>query len=304
MKFTMLPEAWDHTVAEVEAQGHEFVAELGQAEFLIYTGGPADYPDLPANIGWVQFTFAGIDAIREAGKLVPGFRYANASGTYGMPVAESSLALLLAVLHQHKTVTLAKSFDSREEVLETTDWLHDGKTVALIGAGGIARDMIPMLKPFNPRIIAVNNSGREVAGADETYPMERAGEVFAEADIFVVLLPLTEQTHHFFNAELFARMKRGAVIINAGRGGLVNTDDLVSALKVGQLAGAGLDVTDPEPLPDGHPLWEMKNVVITPHTANTMERIRVAAGALTLENARAFEIGERMPHEVDPAAGY
>ncbi|QGU08035.1 D-specific alpha-keto acid dehydrogenase [Corynebacterium occultum] len=254
MKFTMLPEPWDHTVTEVEAEGHQFVRDLDQAEFLIFTGGPDDYPELPENIRWVQFTFAGIDAIRASGKLLPdGPRYSNASGTYGKPVAESSLALLLAVLHQHKTVTLAKSFDCRDEVLETTDWLHGGKTVALIGAGGIAKEMIPMLRPFNTKIIAVNNSGRTIEGADETYPMDQAAEVFAEADIFVVLLPLTGQTHHFFDAELFSRMKPGAVIINAGRGGLINTDDLVVALKSGQLGGAGLDVTDPEPLPDGHP---------------------------------------------------
>lgn len=305
MKFTMLPEPWDHTIAEVEREGHEYVESLDAAEFLIYTsGGADDFPELPDNIKWVQFTFAGVDALVNAGKLSSRIRWANASGTYGQTVAESSLALLLAVLHQHKRVTRAASWSVRGELFETTDWLHGDKTVALIGAGGIAKAMIPMLQPFNTKIIAVNNSGREVDGADATVPMERADHVWGEADYFIVLLPLTERTHHFFNREIFARMKESAVVVNAGRGPLIHTDDLVAALDSGQIAGAGLDVTDPEPLPDGHPLWEMDNVVITPHTANTAERIQALAGGLTVENARAFEAGERMPHEVDARAGY
>lgn len=304
MKFTMLPQVWDGTVAEVEQAGHEFVEDLGAADFLIYTGGPEELPEFPDTLRWVQLPYAGIDAFTGAGVLDEKVRWANASGTYGPTVAESSLGLLLAVLHQHKSVTLAKSWSVRDEVADNTGWLHDNKTVALVGAGGIARQMIPMLKPFGTRIIAVNNSGRPVAGADETVPMSGAERVWGEADYFIVLLPLTDQTHHFFNREIFARMKSSAVLVNAGRGPLVHTDDLVAALREGQIAGAALDVTDPEPLPDGHPLWEMENVLITPHTANTPERIEALTGALTVENARAFEAGEKMPHEVDIRAGY
>lgn len=300
----MLPETWENTIAEVEKEGHEFVRELSDADFLIFTGGPGDLPEIPDNLKWIQLPFAGVDAFSTAGALSDKVRWANASGTYGPTVAESSMGLLLAVLHQHKTVTLAKTWDVRDEVAAGTDWLHANKTVALVGAGGIAKEMIPMLKPFRTRIIAVNNSGRPVAGADETVPMEQADHVWGEADYFIVLLPLTEQTHHFFNKDLFARMKKTAVVVNAGRGPLVNTDDLVAALQDGEIAGAALDVTDPEPLPDGHPLWDMNNALITPHTANTPERIEALSGALTVENARAFEAGERMPHEVDVAAGY
>lgn len=99
-------------------------------------------------------------------------------------------------------------------------------------------------------------------------------------------------------------MKPEAVLVNVGRGGLVVTEDLVHALQQGTIAGAALDVTDPEPLPDGHPLWSMDNVLITPHVANTKDRMCALSGELFVANARAFEAGETMPTEVDVVAGY
>ena len=99
-------------------------------------------------------------------------------------------------------------------------------------------------------------------------------------------------------------MKPHAVVVNAGRGPLIVTDDLVDALRDGAIAGAGLDVTDPEPLPEGHPLWGMPNVVITPHTANTQQNVRASIGALAARNAELFATGERMSTEVDIKVGY
>ena len=173
-----------------------------------------------------------------------------------------------------------------------------------MGAGGIGVRLIELLKPFHVNIIAVNNSGRPVAGADETFALTDAEHVWSEADIFVMILPLTEATEHIINSDTLGKMKSSAVIVNVGRGPLINTDDLVEALNNEVIAGAALDVTDPEPLPDGHPLWEMDNVVVTPHTANTNERIRALTGELTLRNIELFESGAQMLTEVDVVAGY
>lgn len=306
MKFAFLHEEWPEAIAEIEAAGHERVHDLTQADFLVFSGGGDGFPDpLPANIRWVQAPFAGVDALIDSGALKPGeVRWANASGLYDDTVAESTIGLLLAQLHMHKTVTLAKSFSVREKMDQQKDWLFEDKTVAIIGAGGIGVKLIEMLSGFKVRTIAVNRSGRPVQGADETFALADAEHVWSTADYFVLLMPLTKETHGMVNADLMAKMKSTAVVVNVGRGPLINTDDLVVALRDGTIAGAALDVTDPEPLPDGHPLWELENCLITPHVANTSQAIRERTGGLTVSNAAAFAAGSRMPNEVDLESGY
>lgn len=306
MRFAFLPAEWPEAIAEIEAAGHEHVTDLGQADFLVFNGGPADFPDpLPTNIRYVQATYAGVDALVDAGVLTPGeVRWANASGLYDDTVAESTIALLLSQLHMHKTAIEAKSFSVRERMEQGKSWLFEDKTVAVIGAGRIGVKLIEMLHAFNVRTVAVNRSGRPVEGAHETHALADADHVWSEADCFVLLMPLTGATRGMVDAELLAKMKPSAVVVNVGRGPLIDTDDLVQALTDGTIAGAALDVTDPEPLPDGHPLWSLENCLITPHVANTSVAIRERTGRLAVANAAAFEAGERMPNEVDPEAGY
>lgn len=304
MKYAMIPQAWEQTVKELAAAGHEQVTDLHEAEFLVYTGGPLPR-QLPDNIKWIQFVFAGVDGLIDAGVMATGaVRWANAAGVYGKPVAEIAMSLLLAQFHQHKTATLAGSFDVRWDMDARQDWLFADKTVAIIGAGGIAAELIPMLRPFGVKVVAVNRSGREVDGADETYPVSDADQVWRSADAFVLLMPLTEETEGMVDHEIFAKMKSTAVVVNVGRGPLINTDDLVTALRTGQIAGAAMDVTDPEPLPDNHPLWAMDNCLITPHIAATGRMAQQLIAPQIIANAAAYEAGERMPTEVDVAAGY
>ncbi|ANE04585.1 D-isomer specific 2-hydroxyacid dehydrogenase family protein [Corynebacterium crudilactis] len=304
MKFVMYPHLWESTTSVIEGGGHERVEDIKDADFIFFNGSAPEFPDLPDNIKFVQASMAGIDALVRRGVVNDQTRWANAGGLYADTVAESTIGLLLAQLHMHSATRLAKSWSVAAEVENNKVWLHDNKTVAILGAGGIGVRVIEMLKPFNVKTIAVNNSGRPVAGATETFALYQADHVWAEADIFVLILPLTESTYQIVNAESLAKMKSSAVIVNVGRGPLINTDDLVEALHTGTIAGAALDVTDPEPLPDGHPLWEMSNVVITPHSANTTERIRALTGGLTLRNIELFEAGEKMLTEVDVVAGY
>lgn len=305
MKFAMLPRVWDTTVKTLEDAGHTFVENLEDADFLFFNGMGKHFPEeLPKNIKFVQNAFAGMDSLAESGKLTSDVRWANAAGLYGQTVAESTLGLILALYHQHVAITRAKTWKIRPEIDAGTCWLHNNKTVAIVGAGGIAEALIPMLRPFGVHIIAVNHSGREIDSADETYPVSEVDEVWGRADIAVLLMPLTKKTHHMINADVFKKMKSDAIIVNVGRGPLVNTDDLVAALEAGEIAGAALDVTDPEPLPDGHPLWEMDNVLITPHTANTDERIRTLVGELAAKNAESFMKDGSLITEVDPEAGY
>lgn len=304
MKFAMVPQVWEQTVTELAEAGHEHVSDPETADFLVYTGGQLPRP-LPENIKWIQFVFAGVDRLIDAGVMdTGGVRWANAAGVYGKPVAEIAMSLLLAQLHQHKIATLAGSFDVRWDMDARQGWLFRDKTVAIIGAGGIAQELIPMLRPFGVKVTAVNRSGREVEGADETFPITEADHVWGEADAFVLLMPLTEDTRGVVNRETFTKMKSSAVIVNVGRGPLIDHDDLVTALREGQIAGAAMDVTDPEPLPEDHPLWKLDNCLITPHIAATGRIAQHLIAPQIIANAAAFEAGERMPTEVDVEAGY
>lgn len=306
MKFAFQPQEWPDAITEIEAAGHTFVEDVHDADFLVFNGGPGKFPDpLPENIRYVQATFAGIDALHEAGLIRPGgVRWACASGLYDDTVAESTIAILLAQMHMHKMITLAGEWSVRRDVDKRKQWLFDNKTVAIIGAGRIAVKLIEMLSVFGVRIIAVTRSGRTVDGADESYAIADVDRVWGKADVVVVLAPLTPETRHMINRDVFGKMRSNAVLVNVARGPLVHTDDLVEALRNGTIAGAALDVTEPEPLPDDHPLWDIETCMITPHTANTYTIIQERTGRLVVENAAAFEAGERMPNEVNLDAGY
>ena len=309
MRYVMLPTVWEESVCDLQAAGHERVDDLHDADFLLYTGYWDEFPELPPNIKFVQTAFAGLDALVAGGQLDPSVRWANAAGWYADSVAESTLALLLAVYHGHKYAGQQASFSAAEKLQDATRFLFHDKTVVILGAGGIGERLIEMLAPFNARVIAVNHSGRPVAGAADTVALGGdAGElrtrVWAQADVLVNLLPLTDATRGIVGAELLAQLKGGCVVVNTGRGGTIDTDALVDALESGHLGGAGLDVTDPEPLPDGHRLWELPNVVVTPHTANTVPNMKRVPGKFTAENARLFAEGKKMATEVDVAAQY
>ncbi|APT87352.1 D-isomer specific 2-hydroxyacid dehydrogenase family protein [Corynebacterium flavescens] len=305
MRYAILPHPWTETTSVLDAAGHTQVP-LDEAEFLVFNGAPGEFPDpLPESIGFVQVPFAGVDHVLDLIRKThaeTGVRWSNAAGLYDSTVAESTIALLLAQLHAHKRV--GTSWDNRDEVEAHTSFLFEDRTVAIIGAGGIGTKLIEMLSGFGPRIIAVTRSGRPVAGADETHPVSEVEKVWPNADYFVFLTPLTDETYHLGNAEVFAAMPSHAVVINVGRGPLIDTAALVEALSNGEIAGAGLDVTDPEPLPDGHPLWEMPNCIITPHVANPPYSVRKRIGEHTLKAAEAFAADKPLPTEVNAEAGY
>lgn len=296
------------TRAALENAGAVLVDDLAEADAFICHGvAPADFPDLPDRVKWVQLCQAGIEGFFAEGVITAGQegdrRWSNASGVYGRQVAESAVALLLSVTHMHKKIARAASWSVWRDVDENTRWLH-GATVAVVGAGGIGRHLIEMLSPFGADVIAVNRTGHPVEGAARTVSIDNLRDAVAAADHTVIAVPLTDETRGLFDADLFSEFRPGATVINVARGPVVVTDDLVAALDSGQLGGAGLDVTDPEPLPDGHPLWNMDNVTITTHSANTRASMDTQLAGPVAENYRAFIAGDRMPTELDPAKGY
>ncbi|WP_291314300.1 D-isomer specific 2-hydroxyacid dehydrogenase family protein [Corynebacterium sp. UBA2622] len=305
MKFAFLPRPWDEAVADLERAGHTLVGLDSNPDMLLFRGGPDDFPaELPASVKVVQVCYAGIEALVDAGLLEKHrVRWANAAGLYDDTVAESALALLLAVLHRHKAV---RPGWNQRDIAHATDYLFDRKKLAIIGAGGIGGRLIRFLEPFGVEVTAVNRSGTPVEGAARTVAMSdpSSRDVWGANDYFVLLAPLTAETRHIVDAPTLALMKPNAVVVNVGRGPLVDHDALAAALRSGTIAGAGLDVTEPEPLPADHELWGMDNCVITPHTANITRYMRRRIGGLAHENWTLYEAGEAMRTEVDVDRGY
>jgi phosphoglycerate dehydrogenase-like enzyme len=176
--------------------------------------------------------------------------------------------------------------------------------VTLLGAGGITAALIDLLAPFRADVTVVRRSEEPVPGAARTVPVGRLHDALDGADLVVVALALTPQTTGIVDAKALAAMAPHAWLVNVARGGHVVTDDLVDALRRQAIGGAALDVTDPEPLPDGHPLWDLPNCIVTPHSANTPEMTRGPLTRLVTENVRRFAAGDELLGRVDPELGY
>lgn len=180
-----------------------------------------------------------------------------------------------------------------------------GRTMLVIGYGGVGSEVARRAHAFGMTILAVRNSTGPVPSIVSRMGVSADLPAFArEADVIVDTLPLTPETRGILGAGFFAAVKKGAYLVNVGRGGTVDTDALVKALQEGRLGGAGLDVTEPEPLPVGHPLWAMPNVIITPHVSADSEIDEEIRWLLVRENLRRYVSGGRMLSVVDPARGY
>lgn len=278
-------------------------ADAAEADAIVWTD-PRD-PDalgevlLKSPARWVQLPFTGIEAFFAAGVIDPARTWTCTKGAYSHATAEQALALMLAGARMLPRYAKAKTW----EQLGTERRLA-GSTVVLVGTGGIGTELAAMLAPLKVDIIAVNRSGRAFAPAIETVAFTRLKSVIGRADQVVLAAPLTEQTQDLLNGPMIGAMKDGAWLVNVARGGLVDTEALVEALQAGKLSGAGLDVTEPEPLPDGHPLWDMDNVIITSHTGNTVAMAIPELLAQVERNLRHFVAGETLEGLVDPALGY
>ena len=247
---------------------------------------------------WVQLPNAGIENFAAARVLDPGRTWTCAKGAYAEPVAEHALMLALAGLRSLPERITARSWGEPAAVS-----LYDER-VTILGGGGITACLLPLLAPFRVRATVVRRSGAAVPGAARTLPSERLAEALPDALVVFVALALTPQTEHVIGARELAAMRPGSWLVNVARGRHVDTNALLAALDGGPIGGAGLDVTDPEPLPDGHPLWGRENCIITPHTADTPEMTDRLLARRVRVNVARFAAGEPLDGLVDVAVGY
>ncbi|WP_054813523.1 D-isomer specific 2-hydroxyacid dehydrogenase family protein [Nocardia arizonensis] len=297
-------------LAKAVVEGGAALTDLAEARGLIWVGRPADFPrELPDTVEWVQLPAAGVEDWFAAGVFtrLPGIRFTSAAGAFAASVAEHALMLLLAGVRYLPEQLRARSW-RQQDFFPHVGSLR-GKTITIVGAGGIGRALIPLLTPLGAHIIAVTRSGHPITGpgiadAVETLPADQLHKVWARTDHVVVAAPSTPDTHHLIDADVLSRLKPSSWVINVARGPLIDTDALVAALSSGAIGGAGLDVTDPEPLPDGHPLWTLPNIIVTPHDSNPPQLRMAAFADHVAENVRRFTEGRELLAPIDPARGY
>lgn len=282
-------------------EGGAEVVPLGEADALVWADASAvrelgEWVESRPTLEWVQLPFAGVEDYLA---LIDDERvWTCGKGAYSQPVAELALALALGGLRS--THRFARE---RRWVEPSGRGLH-GERVTVVGGGGIARAFLELLAPFGCRTTVVRRSDEPVAGADLVVSPDHLVEALADALVVVLAAPLTEATRGLIGPDELAMMSPDAWLINVSRGGLVDTGALVEALETGSIAGAGLDVTDPEPLPADHPLWSLDNCVITPHIGNTPDMREPCLGPRIRDNVRAFCRGQSLEGIVDRRAGY
>ena len=277
------------------------VVDISEATGLVWSAAYSiealeDQLEKHPNINWVQLPFAGSEAFMH---LVNHDRvWTCGKGVYAEPVAEHALGLLLAGFRHIGNYARQKGWTSPvgQNLL--------GANITILGGGGITTSLVRLLQPFACNITVVRLSAEPLEGVQTVVGPASLVDGIVGADAVVVALALTPDTIGILGRNEFELMERHAWVVNVGRGRHIVTDDLVWALQEGVIGGAALDVTNPEPLPEGHPLWSLPNCIITPHIGNTPAMAVPLLSARIIENVRHYVAGEPLVGCIDPELGY
>jgi phosphoglycerate dehydrogenase-like enzyme len=322
----------------VPASGAAVAAEIVDAEGFYGGLTPALLRAAP-RLRWVQYSAAGVEHALFPELIESDVIFTNAKEIYGSHLADHIMASVLAFNRNFPHLWRCQEREVWESRANQRPMELEGETLLVVGLGGTGRGVVRRAAGFGMRILAVTRrpeahadfgtgtpaflnkdvqdaqdgegssvegqgSGIRGQGAGVVEPAERLLDVLPEADHIAVCCALTPETHHLFGDAAFARTKATAFIHNVTRGAIIDTEALMRALREGRLAGAGLDVTDPEPLPAGHPLWKMPNVMVTPHSSGHSPHSGRRMFALFKENLRRFAAGEPLLNVVDKRAQY
>ncbi|GIQ65690.1 3-phosphoglycerate dehydrogenase [Paenibacillus cisolokensis] len=239
-----------------------------------------------SKLRWVQTWSAGVDKLPLDALAAKGVILTDASGIHPIQMTETAFAMMLAFARNVHTAIRNQA----KGVWDSSGTFGElyGQTIGIVGAGAIGGRLARIAKAFGMRTLGVRRSGRPDADFDAMTDLTGLHDVLSASDYVVNALPLTAETRGLFGPDAFRSMKRTARFLNIGRGATVDTDALVEALRDGTIAGAGLDVTDPEPLPADHPLWKMDNVIITPHTSGLTNRYKERITELFVFNLQTY----------------
>ncbi len=246
---------------------------------------------------------AGVDAILSPELVESDVIVASEKGQVGVHLSEHAFALLPALTRGLPAAIRGQDWKLREPIRREQRELYE-QTMGIVGFGGTGRDVARRALGFGMRVLAVDIEDVGPEPGVTLWKGDRLYDLLGASDVVVIALPLTKATHHLFTRDLFRRMRPTAILINVTRGAIVYGEDLLAALKEGLLWGAGLDVTDPEPLPAGHPLWTHPRVIVTPHTAGGSPRRAARAIATFTENLRRLRDGRPLLAVIDKRKGY
>lgn len=277
---------------------------LAQVE-IAYGGLGREQIAQATGLRWLQVGSAGVNGFLTPQMQASDFILTNASGVHAAPITEHMFGMLLMV-----TRRLAQAWDRQK----THQWSADGlgghvgllwgKTLGILGVGAIGGHSAEVGKAFGMRVLGLRRGGEAHPDVERMYAPAQRNEFLAECDVVMNTLPLTDATRGFLGRAEFAAMKPGAILVNTGRGGTVDTEALTDALRSGHLGAACLDVTDPEPLPEDHPLWTLDNVYLTPHYSGDRPDYGGRTDAIFLDNLRRYLAEEPLVNVVDKQEGY
>ncbi|MBM7703723.1 D-2-hydroxyacid dehydrogenase [Metabacillus iocasae] len=236
---------------------------VSQAEII--AGWKKEIQNVPPHLKWLQTWSAGVNSLPLSELNEKGVSVTSANGVHAFPISETIFALMLSLTRKIHTYVKQQ---------QTKQWHHaglnlelHGKTIGIIGVGAIGKETAKIAKAFGMKTLGVRRSGEQTEYIDHMYTLNHLNDILPNCDYVVVTLPLTNETYHLFTRVQFERMKSSAFFINIGRGALVAEEELTEALQKREIAGAGLDVFEQEPLPLESSLWELENVIVTPHTS-------------------------------------
>jgi phosphoglycerate dehydrogenase-like enzyme len=242
-----------------------------------------------AKLKWIQALGTGVDGIVDRPPFREGVLVTNMHGLHGDSVPEAAVMLMLALA---RDLPRAMSNQHARKWDRYPSRLLKGKTAGIFGVGAIARSLAPKCKSFGMTVVGITSAVREVAGFHRVVHRDELERTVRELDFLVLLTPYTPETHGIVDAKVLAAMKPSAYLVNLARGGIVDEQALVRALREKRLAGAALDVFAHEPLPSDHPLWSMDNVIVTPHLGGFHDQYAEEALPTVVENFRKFLAGD------------
>lgn len=296
----------DCTIIPIQAGTVDLQADLSDVEVLFLPWGFNQDNLAPLlarlpRLRWMHVVSAGVDHILLPALSAANVTLTNARGVFSAPIAETVLAYMLAVVKR------LPEFLTQQQAHH---WRHlplrelGGLTVGIVGLGDIGREVARRCRALGMRVLGLRQHAGPDADADEVLPPARLHDLLARADFVVIALPLTPQTRGFIDQAALAAMKPDAWLINISRGGVIEEQALVAALREQRIGGACLDVFAEEPLPAESPLWDLPNVIITPHNSWSSPRLESRQVSLFLENLRRYIAGEPLLNVVDQQAGY
>lgn len=285
---------------------------------------PAELPDTDVFVGyslraeqlthakklkWIHSTAAGVSQLMYPELRDSGIVVTNPSGVFSTPMAEHTIGLLIALARNFPDSTRHqdRSHWGQQDMWDKPPRLTElnGQVLLIVGFGSIGRELARRARAFDMRVWGVTRSGKgDTAHAEKILPVSQLEETLPHADYIVIAAPETTETRHLIGAAQIARMKRGARLVNIGRGSLLDEAALIRALESGALAGAALDVTSVEPLPPESPLWKTPNLFITPHTSAVSDRLWQRETGLLMDLLERWFAGREMFNQVDFVRGY